>query len=76
MYPAMTGRPTCTPLALLKMSLLQHCYGLFFPQCEELVIDRLSWRRFGDLGSQDAVPDETTFVRFRQRLREHVLHEQ
>jgi hypothetical protein len=28
MYPATTGRPSCAPLALFKMSLLQHCYGL------------------------------------------------
>ena len=57
------------------MSLLKHCYGLSDPQCEELVSDRLSWRRFVGLGLQDAVPDETTLVRFRQRLREHGLHE-
>ena len=38
--------------------------------------DRLSWRRFVGLGLQEAVPDETTLVRFRQRLREHGLHEQ
>jgi len=75
MYPATTGRPPCAPLALFKMSLLQHCYGLSDPQCEELVSDRLSWRRFVGLGLQDAVPDETTLVRFRQRLREHGLHE-
>ena len=76
MYPAATGRPPCPPLALFKMSLLQHCYGLSDPQCEELVADRLSWRRFVGLGLQDAVPDETTLVRFRQRLRQHGLHEQ
>ena len=75
MYPATTGRPPCAPLVLFKMSLLQHCYGLSDPQCEELVSDRLSWRRFVGLGLQDAVPDETTLVRFRQRLREHGLHE-
>jgi IS5 family transposase len=75
MYPATTGRPPCPPLVLFKMSLLQHCYGLSDPQCEELVTDRLSWRRFVGLGLQDAVPDETTLVRFRQRLREHGLHE-
>lgn len=75
MYPASTGRPPCAPLALFKMSLLQHCYGLSDPQCEELVGDRLSWRRFVGLGLQDKVPDETTLVRFRQRLREHGLHE-
>jgi len=75
MYPATTGRPPCAPLVLFKMSLLQHCYGLSDPQCEELVSDRLSWRRFVGLGLSDAVPDETTLVRFRQRLREHGLHE-
>ena len=75
MYPATTGRPPCAPLVLFKMSLLQHCYGLSDPQCEELVTDRWSWRRFVGLGLQDKVPDETTLVRFRQRLREHGLHE-
>lgn len=71
MYPATTGRPPCAPLVLFKMSLLQHCYGLSDPQCEELVGDRLSWRRFVGLGLQDAVPDETTLVNFRKRLRQH-----
>jgi IS5 family transposase len=75
MYPATTGRPPCPPLTLFKMSLLQHCYGLSDPQCEELVSDRLSWRRFVGLGLQDNVPDETTLVRFRARLVEHGLHE-
>ncbi len=36
MYPASTGRPPCPPLLLFKMSLLQHCYGLSDPQCQEL----------------------------------------
>lgn len=76
MYPAMTGWPPCAPLVLFKLSLLHYCYGLSDPQCEELVGDRLSWRRFVGLGLQDPVPDETTLVRFRQRLREHGLHEQ
>ena len=56
------------------MSLLQHCYGLSDPQCEELVPDRLSWRRFVGLGLQDAVPEEATLVRFRQWLRKHYRH--
>jgi transposase, IS5 family len=75
MYPATTGRPPCAPLVLFKMSLLQHCYGLSDPQCEELVADRWSWRRFVGLGWQERVPDETTLVNFRKRLREHGLHE-
>jgi IS5 family transposase len=57
------------------MSLLQHCYGLSDPQGEELVQDRLSWRRFVGLGLQDKVPDETTLVRFRARLVGHGLQE-
>jgi IS5 family transposase len=75
MYPATTGRPPCAPLVLFKMSLLQHYYGLSDPQCEEMVGDRMSWRRFAGLGLQDKVPDETTLVRFRQRLMEQGLHE-
>jgi transposase len=70
-----TGRPPCPPLVLFKMSLLQHCYGLSDSQCEELVGDRLSWRRHVGLGLQDKVPDETTLVSFRARLVEHGLHE-
>ena len=76
MYPATTGRPSCAPLPLFKMSLIQHCYGLSDPQCEEIVSDRLSWRRFVGLGLPDTVPVETTLMRFRQRLREDGLHEQ
>ena len=76
MHPATAGRPPCAPLVLFKMSLLQHGYGLSDPQCEELVADRWSWRRFVGLGWQDRVPDETTLVNFRKRLREHGLHEQ
>ena len=76
MYPATTGRPPCAPLVLFKMSLLQHCYGLSDPQCEELVGDRLSWRRFVGLSLSAAVPDETTLVRFRARLIEHGLQQQ
>ena len=71
MYPATTGRPPHPPLVLFKMSLLQHCYDLSDPQCEEQVRDRLSWRRFTGLGLQEAVPDQTALVRFRQRLIEH-----
>ena len=75
MYPATTGHPPHPPLVLFKMSLLQHCYGLSDPQCEELVADRMSWRRFVGLGLQDKVPDETTLVRFRQRLIRYGLQE-
>lgn len=35
----------------------------------------MSWRRFVGLGLQGAVPDETTLVNFRKRLRQHGQHE-
>jgi hypothetical protein len=75
MYPATTGRPPCAPFTLFKMSFLQHGYGLSDPPCEERVGAQLSWRRLVNLGWQDAVPEETTWARFRQGLREHGLHE-
>ncbi|MBL0922108.1 MAG: transposase [Phycisphaerales bacterium] len=34
------------------------------------LLDRLSFRRFVGLSLNDGTPDETTFVRFRARLRE------
>jgi len=74
MFTATTGRLPQPPLCVFKMFLLQHCYGLSDPQCEELVKDRLSWRKFAGLALTDRVPDETTLVRFRQRLIEHGLH--
>lgn len=73
MFTATTGRLPPPPLAVFKMLLLQTCYGLSDPQCEEQVRDRLSWRRFTGLSLTDAVPDETTLVRFRQRLVAHGL---
>ena len=46
MYPATTGHPPHPPLVLFKMSLLQHCYGLSDPQCEEMVTaDKAYWSR-------------------------------
>ena len=40
------------------------------PQLEEQLKDRISFRRFAGLSQHDPTPDETTFVRFRARLRE------
>ncbi len=75
MFTATTGRLPKPPLVVFKMLLLQHCYNLSDPLCEEQVKDRLSWRRFVGLSFEETVPDETTLVRFRQRLIEQGLHE-
>jgi IS5 family transposase len=54
---------------------LQRLYQLSDPQAESEVADRLSFRDFLDLRAGDRVPDETTLVKFRARLREHGMLE-
>ena len=70
------GRPACRVGVLLRVMILQHLYGLSDPQAEEQMRDRLSFQKFVQLGAQEAVPDETTICRFRQRLIECGLHEE
>jgi transposase, IS5 family len=70
------GRPACRVGVLLRIMILQHLYGLSDPQAEEQLKDRLSFQKFVQLGAEEAVPDETTICRFRQRLIECGLHEQ
>jgi IS5 family transposase len=67
------GRPAWPALTMLKCILLAKWFGLSDTQLEECLKDRLSFRRFVGLSLTDATPDETTFVRFRARLRERSL---
>src|SRR5450631_802203 len=70
------GRPGHRAAVLLRVMILQHLYGLSDPQAEAQLKDRLSFQKFVQLGAQEAVPDETTICRFRQRLIKCRLHEQ
>lgn len=70
------GRPACRAGVLLRVMILQHLYGLSDPQAEEHLKDRLSFQKFVQLDTHEAVPDETTICRFRQRLIECGLHEE
>lgn len=70
------GRPACRVGVLLRIMILQHLYGLSDPQVEAQINDRLSFQKFVQLDASEAVPDETTICRFRQRLIECGLHEQ
>ena len=70
------GRPACRVGVLLRVMILQHLYGLSDPQAEEQINDRLSFQKFVQLDTPEAVPDETTICRFRQRLIECGLHEE
>jgi len=67
------GRRPWDPVLMLKCLLLQKWFGLSDPMLEEMLQDRLSFRRFVGLSLTDATPDETTFVVFRRRLREAEL---
>jgi transposase, IS5 family len=66
--PARGGRPHWPLAMMVKCLLLQKWFGLSDPGLEEMLRDRLSFRRFVGLSLDDATPDETTFVKFRARL--------
>lgn len=68
LHTAETGRPPYPTLSLFKGLLLQQWYGLSDPGLEEALSDRASFRFFCGFGLSDAVPDETTYCRFRAAL--------
>lgn len=70
------GRPAHRVGVLLRIMILQHLYNLSDPQAEEQIKDRLSFQKFIQLDTHEAVPDETTLCRFRQRLIQCGLHEE
>lgn len=69
------GRPGYHPTLMFKALLLQAWYGLSDAELEEALGDRLSFRRFLGMSLEDAVPDHTTFCRFRNALIEARLME-
>ena len=56
---------------MVKCMMLQKWFNLSDPMLEEMLADRISFRRFVGLTLDDKTPDETVFVIFRRRLREH-----
>jgi len=58
-------------VTMIKCMMLQRWFNLSDPMLEEMLLDRLSFRRFIGLRMEDKTPDETTFVVFRKRLRKH-----
>ncbi len=73
--PSRPGERPIDPGVMLRGLMLQKWFNLSDPQLEEQLKDRISFRRFAGLSQQDRTPDETTFVRFRARLREAKLDE-
>jgi IS5 family transposase len=67
-YASSTGRPAFPPIAMFKVLLLQHWYGIGDPEMEETLGDRLSFRQFVGIGLGERVPDHSTISRFRSEL--------
>lgn len=65
------GASSWPVVLMIKCMMLQKWFNLSDPMLEEMLLDRLSFRRFVGLSLSDPTPDETTFVVFRRRLRQH-----
>lgn len=68
--PSRPGERPIDPHVMLKSLMLAKWFNLSDPQLEEQLKDRISFRRFVGLSQIEPTPDETTFVKFRRRLRE------
>ena len=62
------GEKAWPPLMMFKALLLQSWYGLSDPGLEKQLARDLLFRRFVGLDIAEAVPDHSTFWRFRQKL--------
>ncbi len=63
------------PLCMVKALLLAQWHDLSDPGLEDALADRMSFRRFCGFPLDEETPDETSFVRFRGRLRDLGLYE-
>src|SRR6185437_1781013 len=72
-----SGRPPMRIEAMLRIYFLQHWFDLSDPAAEDALYDSEAMRRFvGVELTDDAIPDETTILRFRRLLETHHVTEQ
>jgi IS5 family transposase len=64
------GAPHWPVVTMIKVLFLQKCFGLSDPMAEEMLQDRISFRRFVGLSFDDKTPDHSTLALFRKRLLE------
>jgi IS5 family transposase len=64
------GAPHWPVVTMIKVLFLQKCFGLSDPMAEEMLLDRISFRRFVGLSLDDKTPDYSTISTFRKRLRD------
>ena len=67
-YDRAQGRPAYPPAVLLRMLVLEQYADLSDREAHEQVGYNLLYRAFVDLGADEPVPDDTTLVRFRERI--------
>jgi IS5 family transposase len=67
------GRTPYKCSVLLGSLFLQTWYHLSDPMTEEMIHDRLSFRKFLDIKSDDDIPDETTIGKFRNAIMNKML---
>lgn len=75
-YSSPSGRPSHPVLLLFKCLLLQAWYNLSDYALEEVLDDRLSFRRFVGLSVSQKAPDHSVFSRFRDQLVQQQMHGQ
>jgi IS5 family transposase len=64
------GAPHIPVVQMLKILFLQKVFGLSDPMAQEMLEDRISFRRFVGLSADDKTPDYSTISLFRSRLRD------
>ena len=69
LYPSAMGEKAWPPLAMFKALLLGTWYDLSDVKLAEALEDRASFRRFCGFARDEATPERTAFVRFRELLR-------
>jgi len=77
-YPKAGNGTQPMPLErMLRIHFMQHWFNLSDPAAEESLYDSESMRRFAGIElADDAVPDESTILRFRHLLEQHQLGQQ
>jgi len=76
-YPKAGNGTQPMPLErMLRIHFMQHWFNLSDPAMEDSLYDSESMRRFAGIElAEDAVPDESTILRFRRLLEQHRLSE-
>ena len=75
MYSRDRGRTAISPLGMFKLLLLEYFYDLSDVRVVEELRDRRSFERFCGIDLLAHAVDDTTLVKFRERLREANLAE-